>query len=903
MSARSFAKKALEKPVRAATDRGGTNVPANRFSPNQTKPQEMSPLLSPQEEGRFRGSSSDGGRREVGGWSFSRISVFSNAGTPHITIQKKLRVGETNDPLEDEADRAAERVMRMAEPEPDSRVAVSSAQPQVNRKCSSCQEEEEQLVRRKAAGAIAQESSVAPESVHNVLRGSGQPLSAPTRAFFEQRFGYNFGSVRVHKDALAAQSAREIGARAYTVGSNIVLAEGESSTSTEGRRMLAHELAHVVQQGGAGVNAGKHPPVFGTLQRVSRMVQRQSVGCRKLLRARGSSNILLGKAVEFAIRRDFTGKVGPPVKVTMPDASAAPSRTENPRKPHEIPPEIFSFFSGKGHPDLAFRRGGSPVMLLAEIKPANLFGLSFAETQLAKYIDKGNENEQLKQELGVRVFAPMTSLTYHLPSTINAGGKKVNLAWCGPGVILYKAVDEEEEKKKKKKKDKKEEEEEGKKKKKKKGKEEEEEEKKEGEKEGGNVGFGIGILSSGGGTRNATLGVAINSHGTTYGTASAGVVYDANGEAIASASAGVGAHVSGNAAGTVTAGAAKNTSADAALTATAGKGEDTSAESLANASAGTAKGTSSVAVATASHGHAEDQDSTQIAKAGKAGEQKPGGQPGGGQQGASGGIQIPGATQAQTDKVVKEAEEIDALLQKSSPAQKELLAYLAQTTGDMQYEVPSSGWVRTFLTATSGLSPEDIAFLEKQKWVPGEVSAEELKKRIDARLKNKDKPQGDVAGGKETGEKKPPDKQGAQTIPDAKDKGTSAQMTKPDDAKKKITAASLDDTPSDNKETEQEAYHRLAKRAKGFDWKGLSTGEIIFSAGSYIYDRPTSGAFYWSGVLNGKRTHVTADVGGIPTKEGDHDVFEIRSSSIVATDDGRAGPGSLLVGLRIALKR
>jgi len=117
---------------------------------------------------------------------------------------------------------------------------------------------------------------------------------------------------------------------------------------------------------------------------------------------------------------------------------------------------------------------------------------------------------------------------------------------------------------------------------------------------------------------------------------------------------------------------------------------------------------------------------------------------------------------------VKQAEEIDSLLQKSSPAQKELLAYLAQTTGDMEYQAPNPEWVKAFMTTTSRLSAEDMAFLEKQKWVPGEVSAEQLRKQIQARLKNKNKPQGDVAGGPSSPEAKPDQKPaGQQTEPPA----------------------------------------------------------------------------------------------------------------------------------------
>jgi hypothetical protein len=88
-----------------------------------------------------------------------------------------------------------------------------------------------------------------------LLPGSGRALPQELRDYFEPRFGHDFSRVRVHSDGTAARSARALGARAYTSGEDVVLAEGQYAPQTgEGRRLLAHELAHVAQQraGGAG---------------------------------------------------------------------------------------------------------------------------------------------------------------------------------------------------------------------------------------------------------------------------------------------------------------------------------------------------------------------------------------------------------------------------------------------------------------------------------------------------------------------------------------------------------------------------------------------------------------------------------------------------------------------------
>jgi hypothetical protein len=91
--------------------------------------------------------------------------------------------------------------------------------------------------------------SVAPPIVHDVLNSPGQPLDPATRSFMEPRFGHDFSGVRVHTDGRAATSAREVYANAYTVGHNIVFGAGRFVPRTyEGKRLIAHELTHVVQQ-------------------------------------------------------------------------------------------------------------------------------------------------------------------------------------------------------------------------------------------------------------------------------------------------------------------------------------------------------------------------------------------------------------------------------------------------------------------------------------------------------------------------------------------------------------------------------------------------------------------------------------------------------------------------------
>jgi Domain of unknown function (DUF4157) len=124
--------------------------------------------------------------------------------------------------------------------------------------CEECRKKRETGVLRRLASS-AQPSTldsqplVVPPLVHEVLRSSGQPLDADTRTFMEPRFGHDFSRVRVHSDAKAVESARAVNAHAYTVGHDIVF---DANASPPGNRtqssVLAHELAHVVQQQGQG---------------------------------------------------------------------------------------------------------------------------------------------------------------------------------------------------------------------------------------------------------------------------------------------------------------------------------------------------------------------------------------------------------------------------------------------------------------------------------------------------------------------------------------------------------------------------------------------------------------------------------------------------------------------------
>jgi hypothetical protein len=165
------------------------------------------------------------------------------------TIQPALNISQPGDAHEQEADRVADEVMRM----PDTFGAhASEALPAAR---DSVEQHELKLERKENGNAIQSAEGFSPPGFNQQPSG-GAPLEPQARTFMEQRLGHDFSHVRIHRSAEAAQSARTVNALAYTVGSNIVFGQGQYAPEThEGKRLLAHELTHVAQQGG-----GTHRP-------------------------------------------------------------------------------------------------------------------------------------------------------------------------------------------------------------------------------------------------------------------------------------------------------------------------------------------------------------------------------------------------------------------------------------------------------------------------------------------------------------------------------------------------------------------------------------------------------------------------------------------------------------------
>lgn len=179
-----------------------------------------------------------------------------------------LRVSLPNDAFEQEAERVANAAMANGNARVGWSFSSVGVTPTLQRKCScggsggaegECEEcRNKEMLQRRATGSIT--PSLVPPIVQEVLDSPGHPLDAATRAYFEPRFGHDFGRVRIHSDARAAESAQAVDALAYTMGNHISFGSGSyRPRSNQGRELLAHELAHVVQQSrsGYGITAGE----------------------------------------------------------------------------------------------------------------------------------------------------------------------------------------------------------------------------------------------------------------------------------------------------------------------------------------------------------------------------------------------------------------------------------------------------------------------------------------------------------------------------------------------------------------------------------------------------------------------------------------------------------------------
>jgi peptidoglycan hydrolase-like protein with peptidoglycan-binding domain len=231
-------------------------------------------------------------------------------------LQRKLTINQPGDAFEQEADRVAEKVMRMPDPAATREPVATSGMGARLQRCScgksagtgtQCEECKSQAMQLQRSPAGPTGNATAPPIVHDVLNSPGRPLDAATRNFMEPRFDADFSNVRVHTDGKAAASAKAVNALAYTVGKDIVFGSGSYQMQTDaGRKLLGHELAYTIQQNAttvqrqAAVRRHLQAPRFVGNAQLERALNNET------LIARGSNGAAVRQIQESLIAQGYT---------------------------------------------------------------------------------------------------------------------------------------------------------------------------------------------------------------------------------------------------------------------------------------------------------------------------------------------------------------------------------------------------------------------------------------------------------------------------------------------------------------------------------------------------------------------------------------------------------------------
>jgi hypothetical protein len=195
------------------------------------------------------------------GYDLSRIPAHASSqavqlpnSLPYGPIQAKLTINQPGDEYEKEADRLAEEVVRMQEPQDN-----SQEEPEKEFRAKFLSNHNELLVQKQTkldvvfgAKLLSSRSPGEDPGLERrilSLKGGGQSLPESVRSFFEPRFGYDFSQVRVHTNTAAAEVAHAVNSRAFTAGCDVVFGAGQFAFNTlQGKKLLAHELTHSIQQ-------------------------------------------------------------------------------------------------------------------------------------------------------------------------------------------------------------------------------------------------------------------------------------------------------------------------------------------------------------------------------------------------------------------------------------------------------------------------------------------------------------------------------------------------------------------------------------------------------------------------------------------------------------------------------
>lgn len=313
------------------------------------------------------------------GHNFSQVAVRDPASR---AAQTRLSLSEPGDKFEREADALAEQVCG-------SGTKMNRASPTGANAFESNSKPERQTVQRLPSGSSS--SSHPGAGVQGVATSNGQPLDTGTLAFMQSRFGHDFSRVRVHTDGEAAVSAQAVNARAYTQGEHIVFGRGEYEPQTnEGRRVLAHELAHVIQQGGRADVLQRYPKGPGVIPPVMEKRVDKALETMKLSSLNyevAAANSIEGGAIDVASPDFVDTSQAPPQPISFSTAMTRKGSWER----GEIPDmQLKAYLPGtqrempikKGMEAFTAQHGdyNGVIYLLADLHPDRLATVMLHET-------------------------------------------------------------------------------------------------------------------------------------------------------------------------------------------------------------------------------------------------------------------------------------------------------------------------------------------------------------------------------------------------------------------------------------------------------------------------------------------------------------------------------------------
>lgn len=162
-------------------------------------------------------------------------------------VMKKEDKKEEEKVMKKEDKKEEEKVMKKEDKKEEEKVMKKEDKKEEEKVMKKEDKKEEEKVQKKEAGGIAPANGVS--NYISSLNGKGHALSSKDNHFFSSRMGYDFSNVKIHNDKEAADSAKDVNAKAYTIGNNVVFNEGQYNTeSSEGKKLMAHELTHITQQ-------------------------------------------------------------------------------------------------------------------------------------------------------------------------------------------------------------------------------------------------------------------------------------------------------------------------------------------------------------------------------------------------------------------------------------------------------------------------------------------------------------------------------------------------------------------------------------------------------------------------------------------------------------------------------